>query len=131
MLPAEQIKGKYMLTVIWATGDFWTPYGLHYFAFEHKEEAEAAFKDEDWTLRRHYEYNWLYQGHKFWTARILVILTQPDGYTERGWQGFTLSDEEVIRECAARELDAEACLADRAKLRESRDVPVFAGWKKE
>lgn len=125
----NRLQGKYTVTVIWNHGDFWAPYGIHHFVFEDKSKAEVFFRDADWSLRRRQEYNWLYQGHTFWTARILVLFVDPTGCTIRGWQGFTLNDDEVVRECHARVVDVEACLADRAKLRESRDVPVFVNWK--
>ena len=124
-------ENKYVVTVIWRSGDIWAPVGLHYFVFDDKEEAEVFFTDKDRALRQRWEYNWLNQGNRFWTARILVILTQRDGRSERGWQGFTLSDEEVVSSCLAREMDPEPCLAERAKLLESHDVPLWVGWKKE
>lgn len=125
----NRIEEKYVVTVVWCHGSIWSPYGIHHFTFQTKEEALAFGRDSNRSLRSRPEYNWLYQGHTFWTSRILVMIAEPGGYAVHGWQIFTLSDEEVARRCIERELDVEACIAERDTLRESRDANILAVWK--
>lgn len=125
----RRIDGKYIVTVMWYHGDLWVPYGTQHFIFETQEEAFRFARDKDCSLRKRTEFNWLYQGYRFWVARILVFIAEPGGYVKNGWQLFTLSDEEVAKECVARELDVERCIADRDALRESRNSNILAVWK--
>lgn len=128
-LDQHRIDDKHVVTVIWCHGSLWVPYGIHHFVFDTKQEALAFGRDSDCSLRQRSEYNWLNQGHTFWTARILVLVAEPGGYASHGWQMFTLSDQQVAKECIARELDVEKCMMERDALRESRDANVLAVWK--
>jgi hypothetical protein len=126
---SRRIDDKHIVTVVWCHGSLWVPYGIHHFVFDTQSEALTFGRDADSSLRRRSEYNWLYQGHSFWTSRLLVMIAEPGGYARYGWQFFTLSDEEVAKECEARALDVEKCIAERDALRESRDSNISAIWK--
>lgn len=125
----RRIDDKHVVTVIWCYGALSVPYGIHHFVFQGKDEAMAFARDSDRSLRSRSEYNWSYQSRTFWTARIVVFVAEPGGYAPYGWQMFTLSDQEVAKECMARQLDVEKCMMERDALRESKDANVLAVWR--
>lgn len=122
---------KYVVAVWWYRPDALAPYGTQFYTFETEKAAIKFARDEDRSLRRRYDFNWLNAGYHFWEHHILVTVTNDVGGTSYGWLLFTFSEEEVREICLGKGYDPETVLTERRERSQQKSFVFGASFIEE